>query len=122
LARRGGFLPCGGAPRRRSRSRRRPANPATLVRGGMASRLAPSRSAWSLSAAVVLVDGGPGATLSLLLRNAAALVALLDVLRFPFLLIGVFRLVSLRHRPVLLRCALTLRITHVCGESSWLLL
>src|ERR1700735_2101821 len=73
-------------------------------RGGVASRLAAARSACPFSAAIVLVDGGPGATFSLLLRNAAAFVALLDMLRLPFLLVGVCRFVSPWH-GFLLRCA-----------------
>src|SRR3984885_1444907 len=86
--------------RRRSRGRRGAANPAAPVRGGMASRFSSARAAGLLSTAVVLVDRGPGATFGLLLRNAAALVALLDMLRFPVLLVGVFRLVSPRHGPI----------------------
>jgi hypothetical protein len=63
----------------------------------MARRLAAARSAGALSAAVVFVDGRPGATLGFLLGNAAAFVALLDMLRFPFLLVGVFRLFAAWH-------------------------
>src|SRR5580658_1976965 len=63
----------------------------------MAGRLASTRAADALSAAVVLVDGRPGATFCLFLRNAPVFVALFNMLRFPFLLVGVFRLVAAWH-------------------------
>src|SRR5690606_2786947 len=50
-----------------------------------------------LAAALVLVDGGPGAAFGLFLLHAALLVAFLDVLGLAFLLRRVFGLVALRH-------------------------
>ena len=97
LARGGGLFGRRRSARWRSRGRRGAANPPAFVRGGMARRLAAARSAGALSAAIVFVDGRPGATFGLLLRNAAAFVALLDMLRLPFLLVGVFRLVAAWH-------------------------
>src|SRR5688572_9382037 len=56
-----------------------------------------------VSAAAFLIHGGPSASLRLIFRNTAGLIAFLDVLRFAFLFVGVFRFVSARHgiSPVL---------------------
>src|SRR5712691_5778279 len=43
------------------------------------------------------IDGGPGASLSLILRNAALCVTLFDVLSFPFLFVSVFIFVPSVH-------------------------
>src|SRR5690606_31671783 len=56
----------------------------------------PSR-AGLLAAAIVLVDGGPGAALGLLVGNAAILVAFLDMLGLALLLVGIGTLVALGH-------------------------
>src|SRR5271163_41674 len=84
----GGLLGRGRSARWRSRGRCGAANPPALMGGGMARRLASTRTADALSAAVVLVDGCPGSTFCFFLRNAAALVALLDMFCIPFLLVG----------------------------------
>src|SRR6185312_14359445 len=81
----------------RSRGRRRAPDPPALVRGGVAGRLAAPRSPDALSAAVVLVDRRPGATFGFLLRNAAAFVTFLDMLRLALLLFGVLRLIAAWH-------------------------
>jgi hypothetical protein len=47
-----------------------------------------------LAAAVVLVDGRPGAPFGFVLWRASAFIALRDILGFALLLVGVLRLVS----------------------------
>src|SRR5437764_4989761 len=69
---------------------------ATLLRGRLVLLLAAARTAL-LAATRRLVDRGPRATLGLLLRRAALLVALLDVLGLSLLLRRVTALVSLWH-------------------------
>src|SRR5215469_13776542 len=85
LARSGGLSRRSGSARPRSLGRRHAAHAPALVRGGMACRLATARSADAFSAAVVLVDCRPGATFGLLLWDAAAFVALLDMSGFALL-------------------------------------
>src|SRR6185437_8395067 len=96
-SRRGGFPGRRGPACARSRGRRRAPDPPALVRGGVAGRLAAPRSPDALSAAVVLVDRRPGATFGFLLRNAAAFVTFLDMLRLALLLFGVLRLIAAWH-------------------------
>jgi len=69
----------------------------TPMCGGMAGMDASTRAAGRLAAAVVFVDGGPGASLGFLFGDAAPLVALGDVVGLAFLLVGVFRFVAARH-------------------------
>src|SRR5271165_4702091 len=70
----------------------------------MARRFPSFGSACFLPAAVVLVDGGPGSSFGLLLRNAATLIAFRNVVGFALLLIRVFRFVAAWHACLLLRC------------------
>src|SRR5262245_60916606 len=73
-----------------------PADAAALLGGRLVDALAAARPAF-LAAAGHGVDGGPGAPLGFLLRHAAMLIALFDVLGLAFLLTGVFCLRSARH-------------------------
>jgi len=50
-----------------------------------------------LAAAVILVDSGPSALFGFFFRHATSFVALRDMVRLAFLLIGVFGLVAARH-------------------------
>jgi hypothetical protein len=60
--------------------------------------LAISAASRFLAAAVNLVDCRPGAAFRLAFRQTAFTVALFDVLSLTLLLVGVFVLVTLRHR------------------------
>jgi len=72
------------------------ADAAAFTAGGSVF-LVTATTAGLLAAARFFVDGGPGATLALLGGHAALLVTLSDVLGLAFLLIGVRRLIALRH-------------------------
>src|SRR3569623_939955 len=74
---------------------------ATLARRGMVFLVAAAR-AGLLAAAALLVDRRPGAALGLLLRDAAVLIALLDMLGLALLLVGVAAHVAARHGTLLL--------------------
>jgi len=51
---------------------------------------ASTRPSLFLAAAIILFDGGPGASLRLLLGNAALLIAFGDMISLTFLLVRVF--------------------------------
>ncbi len=59
--------------------------------------LASARAAGLFSAAIVLVDRRPGATLCLILGHATAFLALFDVLGLADLLVGIFGFIALWH-------------------------
>src|SRR5512144_912259 len=87
----------------RTRTRRRGATGSgasaqtpAFARGGVADFLAATGAAL-LAAAGLLVDRRPGAPLGFIRRDAALLVAFLDVLRLAFLLVSVTRFVAAGH-------------------------
>src|SRR3569623_2408073 len=74
---------------------------ATLARRGMVFLVAAARAGLH-AAAALLADRRPGAALGRLLRDAAGLIALLDMLGLALLLVGVAALVAARHGTLLL--------------------
>src|SRR5262245_28207651 len=70
---------------------------ATFFHRRLVELVAAARAAGFFSAASDLVHGGPGPPLGLVLRHAALLVPLFDVLGLPLLFVGVFRFVVARH-------------------------
>src|SRR5277367_1701756 len=89
LAGLGGFLGRGRSLRGGTRGRSFTAELAAFMRRRVPGMSAAARPRF-LAAAVILVDGRPGAPLGFLLRNATLLVALGDMVGLAFLLVGVF--------------------------------
>src|SRR5437899_7503027 len=81
----GGLARRGGAFRRRARGRGGAALAAALARGRLVQRVPAPGAAFLLPATGHLVDRRPGPVLGLLVRHAALLVTLLDVLGLAFL-------------------------------------
>ena len=95
-ARGGGLLGRGRARGRGARGCCLAAQPATFARRRVVLRLA-APATTLLAATGLLVHSRPGTSFGLVLRDAAAFVALLDVLGLSFLFVGVRGLIATRH-------------------------